>query len=276
LFLGGVALTILAVVVVYAARLGEESSTAKPTVRMISEETAESAMASGTGAGMELVGNRPRYTFDFAPDDRPALVLGDDTGIPEEEWPKNLGDFAFGSEIQPENTPYADSIGGAAYMNADGNRLAYILVIRYETLSDFTNLVNSSVDIEFPDRRGVSVGLQQSLPVFHNESEQHARFSMLALRSYAIYIALVGTDETHPGEEELIELAEFVFEALTASGDGAGSIAAFDNGVLVCLPEAPSPDEPVDAFASLKDLGFDFMRVFALRAFNTSIQQEGD
>jgi len=57
---------------------------------------------------------------------------------------------------------------------------------------------------------------------------------------------------------------------------GAASIAAFDNGVLVCLPEAPPPDEPVDAFASLKDLGFDFMRVFTLRAFNASIQQEGD
>jgi len=222
LFLGFLALIILAIVVLY------------PAIKKEIEEQQASGQAvtitGGAGIGAVIGGDRSHFTADFEPESRPALTLGDGTRISEAQWPERLGEFAFDGEAENENPLFANSIGGASYVNADESRVAYALVVPYVTSSDFINLVNSSMGIEFPEGGG-TVEILGGFPVFYKESELYARFTMISLRSHAVYLTLVGTDQTHPDSDELIDVAELLIRALTASRDGAASSDAVADSV---------------------------------------------
>lgn len=120
------------------------------------------------------------------------------------------------SITHPEHIPplFASQIGGATYFKEEGGLQFYVIVVPYEGLAGFKDLVNSSVEMEFPDK-GPTLDFISGLPIFYQGDEASTKFTMLALRDHAAYITTQTTDESALSDDQLIATALVIFDALT-------------------------------------------------------------
>lgn len=154
------------------------------------------------------------FTFSFEPSERPPLALGSNETIEDEAWPEKMGDFTYDDGAYIDNPLYSSQIGGATYFQEDGGLQFYVIVVPYEGLAGFKDLVNSSVEMEFPDGEP-ALEFLSGLPIFYEGEEASTKFTMLALRDQAAYITMETTDESALANDQLIATALVIFDALT-------------------------------------------------------------
>lgn len=175
------------------------------------------------------------FTFSFEPSERPPLVLGSNEAIKDETWPEKMGDFTYDDGAYIDNPLYSSLIGGATYIQKDGGLQFYVIVVPYEGLAGFKDLVNSSVEMEFPDK-GPTLDFISGLPIFYQSDEASTKFTMLALRDHAAYITLQTTDESAPSDDQLIATALVIFDALTGQTSSQSAVPQETPANLVPAP----------------------------------------
>ncbi len=174
----------------------------------LSSETPDNHDPTMTSAPAEY------FTFSFEPSDRPPLALGSNEAIEDEVWPEKIGDFTYDDGAYIDNPLYSSQIGGATYFQEDGGLQFYVIVVPYEGLAGFKDLVNSSVEMEFPDAEP-ALEFLSGLPIFYEGEEASTKFTMLALRDQAAYITMETIDESALANDQLIATALVIFDTLT-------------------------------------------------------------
>jgi len=183
-----------------------------PKLKARFDELSGTAPSATVGASSETP--EEYFTFSFEPSEWPPLALGSSEVIEDDAWPETIGDFTYDDGAHIENPLYDSQIGGATYFQENGTLQFYIIVAPYDELGGFANLVNSTVEMEFldgaPDLEFVS-----GLPIFYAGKDASTKFTMLALQNHAAYVTMETTDGSALSNEQLIETALVIFDALT-------------------------------------------------------------
>jgi hypothetical protein len=86
--------------------------------------------------------------------------------------------------------------------------------VPYDGLTGFKDLVNSTVEMEFPDAEPVLEFLS-GLPIFYEGEEASTKFTMLALRDQAAYITMETSDASALANDQFIATTLMIFDTLS-------------------------------------------------------------